>query len=202
MLRGGFADHDGRTLESRRKHGYFVGVMIDDVATLFKLAGNQGRPDDWNDYFDPIGLILQIPPKREDYWCTPLNALTFARTGGDGTHYSLVSVSTSRRSDQVVVMTVPMSDTPNVIVGENLRDFLALGSRFGYFALEGLVHEPDETIAALRRRKYDEEWTAREIGMLKLIERTFRLKPWTDPRKRLAELERRFYAKLKLPPPI
>jgi hypothetical protein len=66
-----------------------------------------------------------------------------------------------------------MSDTPNVIVGENLRDFLALGSRFGYFALEGLVHEPDETIAALRRRKYDEEWTAREIGMLKLIERTF-----------------------------
>jgi hypothetical protein len=57
--------------------------MIDDVATLFKLAGNQGRPDDWNDYFDPIGLILQIPPKREDYWCTPLNALTFARTGGD-----------------------------------------------------------------------------------------------------------------------
>jgi hypothetical protein len=38
--------------------------------------------------------------------------------------------------------------------------------------------------------------------MLKLIERTFRLKPWTDPRKRLAELERRFYAKLKLPPPI
>ena len=76
--------------------------MIDDVATLFKLAGNQGRPDDWNDHFDPIGLILQIPPKREDYWCTPLNALTFARTGGDGTHYSLASVSTSRRSDQVV----------------------------------------------------------------------------------------------------
>ncbi len=58
--------------------------MPDDVATLFKLAGNRGRRDDWNDYFDPIGLILQIPPKREDYWCTPLNALTFARTGGDG----------------------------------------------------------------------------------------------------------------------
>jgi hypothetical protein len=173
--------------------------MPDDVATLFKLAGNRGRPDDWNDHFDPIGLILQIPPKREDYWCTPLNALTFARTGGDGTHYSLVSLPNSPRSAQPVVMTVPMSDTPNVIVGENLREFLALGCRYGYFALEGLVHSRAETISELKRRKYHEERTTHEIRMLRLIERTFRLKPWTDPRKRLAELKRRFLKRLEVP---
>lgn len=176
--------------------------MLDDVATLFKLAGNRGRADDWNDHFDPIGLILQIPPKREDYWCTPLNALTFARTGGDGTHYSLVSLPKLPRSEQPIVMTVPMGDTPNVIVGENLREFLALGCRFGYVALEHLVHQPTETITVLKRRKYNEDATARDIRMLQLIERTFRLKPWTDPRKRLAELKRRFYKKLELPDAI
>jgi hypothetical protein len=173
--------------------------MKDDLDTLFKLAGNRGSPDDWNDYFDPIGLILQIPPKREEYWCTPLNAVTFARTGGDGTHYSLISVPKSKRSKQAIVMTVPMSDDPNVIVGESLRDFLALGCRRGYFGLEGLVHQPAETMVELKRRKYDEELTEREISMLRLIEKTFHLQPWSSPKKRLAELKRRFYASLELP---
>src|SRR5262245_47987988 len=125
--------------------------MHDDLDTLFGLAGYRGGADDWNDHFDPIGLILQIPPKRDEDWCTPLNALTFARTGGDGTHYSLISIPNTPRAELAVVMTVPMSDAPNVVVGETLRDFSALGCRFGYFGLEGLVHQPDKTIGELER---------------------------------------------------
>ena len=173
----------------------------DNLDKLFGLAGSSGVPDDWNDFFDPIGLILQIPPKREEYWCTPLNCVTFARTGGDGTHYSLVSIPKRRRDQWPVVMTVPMSDDPNVIVGEDLRDFLALGCRAGYFGLEGLVHQPRATIAELKRAAYDDEADKRQIRMLKTIATKFELKPWADPRRRLAELKRRFHATLELPPP-
>lgn len=173
---------------------------MDDLDRLFRLAGNKGKADDWNQHFDPIGLILQIPPKREEYWCTPLNALTFARTGGDGTHYSLVSLPGVSRVEQPIVMTVPMSDAPNVIVGANLRDFLALGCRFGYFALEGLVHEPEEIIALLELREYDAEKTRSDIKMLKLLEKTFDLRPWGDHKRRLAELRTRYFSLLTVPP--
>jgi hypothetical protein len=174
--------------------------MHDDLDTLFRLAGYRGGDDDWNDHFDPIGLIFQIPPKREGYWCTPLNALTFARTGGDGTHYSLISIPKLPRDQLPVVMTVPMSDDPNVVVGENIRDFLALGCRFGYFGLEGLVHEPHETIGALERLSYDDDADAGQIEMLKLVEATFRLQPWPRPKQRLAELKLRFHGSLEIPP--
>jgi hypothetical protein len=175
--------------------------MNDDLDILFRLAGNRGVPEDWNDHFDPIGLILQIPPKSEEYWCTPRNAVTFARTGGGGTHFSLIAIPNVLRAHQPVVMTVPMSDDPNVIVGENLRDFLALGCRAGYFGLEGLVHQPDEKVAELERAQYDDDAEDRAMRMLQVIETTFGLQPWANPKKRLAELKLRFYPTLKLPPP-
>lgn len=174
---------------------------MDDLDRLFRLAGNKGEADDWNGHFDPIGLILQIPPKREDYWCTPLNALTFARTGGDGTHYSLLSLPRVSRVEQPIVMTVPMSDEPNVVVGANLRDFLALGCRFGYFALEQLVYDRRETIALLKLREFDAERSPSEIRMLKRLAKTFDLRPWSDPKRHLADLRVRYLSKLALPPP-
>ena len=171
---------------------------MDELDELLLLAGNEGQAEDWNDHFDPIGLILQIPPKRERYWCTPLHAKTFARTGGDGTHYSFLSIPRIARAERPIVMTVPMSDEPNVIVGANLREFLALGCRFGYFALEGLVYDPRETLASLKRGTYHPEATRKEIRMLKLLEKTFCVRPWPEPKKRLAELRRRYFPHIKL----
>jgi hypothetical protein len=173
---------------------------MDDLDQLFRLAGNNGTADDWNHHFDPIGLILQIPPKCEGYWCTPLNSVTFARTGGDGTHYGLLSPPGLSRDTQPVVMTVPMSDEPNVVVGESLREFLALGCRFGYFALEGLVHQPSETLSELESGAYDQERSPDEIRMLERLQQAFDLRPWRDPKSRLAELRLRYFSKLVLPP--
>jgi hypothetical protein len=126
-----------------------TGSMTDDLDLLLRLAGarrDRRASEDWCDYFEPAGLILQIP-QRSAYWCTPLNALTFARTGGDGTHYSLVTAPGTDLAHRPVVMTVPMSDDPNVIVGEDLRDFLALGCRFGYLGLECRRHQPARPIS-------------------------------------------------------
>lgn len=61
---------------------------------LWKLAGADplDAKNDWHGTFEPVGLILFAPPRNGGYWCTPVNALSFATTGGDGVHYSLLAV--------------------------------------------------------------------------------------------------------------
>lgn len=65
--------------------------MFPDLERLCSLTDVQwGREgSDWNAFFDPIGLMLRLPPVNGGYWCTPMNSLSFATTGGDGTHGSL-----------------------------------------------------------------------------------------------------------------
>jgi len=52
---------------------------------------------EWNDFFDPIGLILLGKLENLEYWCTPTNSITFASTGGDGVHYGLLRGQTDAR---------------------------------------------------------------------------------------------------------
>ena len=59
-----------------------------------------------------LGLIMPPDPSdaltRWGYWCTPTNAWTFATTGGNGVHYSVVETDGSVSERSPVVMTVPM----------------------------------------------------------------------------------------------
>jgi len=172
------------------------------LARLWGLAG--GRPEDpscdWNATFDPVGLILHAPPRRAEYWCTPMNTITFAGTGGDGVHYGLLSIDGAVTDFSPVVMTVPMSDTPNMIVGANLKEFLALGCRFGYFALEQLVYARDATIEELELGRYDPDASAAELALLAKLSREFALVPWQRPRARLDELKVGYLDKLVVQP--
>jgi hypothetical protein len=78
---------------------------------------------------ESVGLLLEPVPERWSYDTTPRNSLTFASTGGDSVHYSVL---TDAGRPGPVVMTVPMNpDRPNVVVGADLRDFLALGCHSG-----------------------------------------------------------------------
>src|SRR5688500_10275155 len=112
--------------------------MNRDLKQLCALTRIEWGADgcDWNPFFDPIGLILRVPPAYGGYRCTPTNSLSFATTGGDGTHFSFLRLAERCDDECPIVMTVPMSSSPNVIVGVNLREFLALGCRRGYFALD------------------------------------------------------------------
>jgi hypothetical protein len=174
-----------------------------DLELLWSLTGvkRSGEDSDWNAFFDPIGLILRLPPEYGGYWCTPTNSVSFATTGGDGTHFSILRIA-GRQDDRCpVVMTVPMSDAPNVIVGEDLRDFLALGCRRGYFSLFQFVHSPEEAFEQYASAAYDPEATSDEIEKLRLIETTFQLRPWRDIRRRIAKLRLRYHSLLEMPPP-
>ena len=169
---------------------------------LWKLAGGDPTDagSDWNDVFDPVGLILLAPPRNYGYWCTPLNSLTFATTGGDGVHYGLLSTNGEFTDFSPVVMTVPMCDTPNTIVAANLKEFLALGCRFGYFGLEQLVYDRHTTLQELGLARFDPEAGQNKRVLLQRIASTFNVEPWAAPGRRLDELHTMFASAVQLPP--
>jgi hypothetical protein len=136
--------------------------------------------------FDPIGLLLQPPdePLRFSYEATPADALTFASTGGDGVHFSACEGT----QGPIVVMTVPMQfSRPNVVVGQHLREFLSLGCRYGYFALEQLAYDYSATANSLDRGLTPGDDQAEQ--QLALLRRRLQLEPWPAVLARLNELQ-------------
>ena len=172
-----------------------------DLSRLWQLAGGDplNAADDWIGTFEPIGLILMAPPKHGGYWCTPRNSAAFAGTGGDGVHYSFVNVPDTPLDSSPIVMTVPMSDYPNIIVGASLREFLALGCRFGYFSLEQLAYDFDNTTDLLLTGEFDPAATAAERSLLQRLTDAFDLKPWDEPAERLETLAAQYEHVLDVP---
>jgi hypothetical protein len=142
-------------------------------------------------HFEPIGLILHKNGTNRGYDVTPKNTFCFASTGGDGVHYSFVC--DGRPTDNSpIVMTVPMNDH-NIIVGENLLEFLALGYYYGYFALEQLSYARDKTIAILDKNEYLRHFGNYEKELLSEISNAFLLKPWNNHKQRISELESKYF---------
>lgn len=171
---------------------------------LWHLAGGDpgGVDSEWSTAFDPIGLILLTPPRSYGYWCTPLDSLTFAATGGDGVHYGLLAVGGEFTDFSPVVMTVPMCDTHNTVVGASLKEFLALGCQYGYFALEQLVYNREATLRELELTRYAPEMGQGERALLTSLSSEFKLEPWANPARRLEELQVEFASAIQLPPQI
>jgi hypothetical protein len=162
-----------------------------DLEKLWQLADTAPRPKGTSrdGAFEPIGLILSRPLERATYRTTPANTLAFARTGGDGVHFSLVLRDGRLAKDSPVLMAVPMNFArPHVIVGRDLRDFLALGVGCGFFVLEQLVVDAESLLREYPTRA--EELPEPKRDLLRSIRSTFGVEPWTDPRARLEELRK------------
>lgn len=147
---------------------------------LWRLAASTGDEPPYA--FERIGLLLEDPgaPGDWDYPATPVDAVTFASTGGDGVHFSLVP------QGPAVVMTVPrcFGNTTHVLA-ESLPEFLALGCRTGYFSLERLAYGwgRADQLADLRLSPPSDD------PLLKSIVEEFGVSPWPDVEGRLAALE-------------
>ena len=146
--------------------------------------------------FEPIGLILQVPPERWDYFCTPLNSLTFASTGGDGVHFGFMLID--GRAPAPILMTVPMADEKNYVVGESLFEFLCLGVRRGYFYLEQLAYGREAAIMMLDEGAIGEA-AVDETYLLNALRTEFGLRPWPEIEGRLRELEQRYAPVIRAP---
>ena len=168
--------------------------MIHNLEKLWVLTGVRREEFEASEnlYFDAIGLNLFKKPQCWGYWCTPTNTVSFATTFGDGVHFGFLCKDGIPLEDSPIVMTLPSADTSNIIVGENLIEFLSLGCRTGYFELEQIEYQPEFQIPIMDSQVYSTEATNEEIGLLKTIESEFNLKPWIDYASRLLELKNKY----------
>jgi hypothetical protein len=139
---------------------------------------------------------------------TPVNCRTFADSGGDGVHFSFLVRNGTVRVSSPIVLTVPGA-AANLVVGEDLFDFLCLGARRGYSALDELAYSNSEVVqAALTNPNWQptESWH-NSVGLvlneavrhvLSLLTSEFGLHPWPSA-DRFELLQKRYAESLKVP---
>ena len=158
---------------------------LERLIVLLHDIGEDGR--------EAIGLLPMPSLRHCGYPRAPRNSLSFATTGGDGVHFSLLALDDTASASWPVVMTVPMNfGEENLIVGSDLREFLGLGLRHGYFELEQLLYKPDETIAWLDHDSDQSPRSADKSRALAAIGRTFEISGWENHGPRIAELQANF----------
>lgn len=122
-----------------------------------------------------VGLILNQTLENGGYWCSPSNALTFATTGGDGDHYSLLVKGGVISETSPVVLTWP-SEGAQTIVGATLYDFLCFGIHGGYFqVLSGHTDEPTVESNGLLFHPHVEDY---QQNVLAYLAAELDLTPW------------------------
>ena len=115
-------------------------------------------------------------------------------------HYSFLVLPDRSPDEYPVVMTVPIAGETNMVVGGNLIEFLELGCRYGYFALEQLAYDRLKTLAALQSGKH--AYDKPEGELLTTLRERFQLQPWPDVASRLRQLRKEFYGLIQLPPDL
>ena len=166
-----------------------------DLQIVKSVIQRQPMPDAG----DTIGLLFHPAMIGTRYDQTPVNSVTFASTGGDGVHYGFLVDSHLPDNASPVVMTVPMADQPNRVVGRNLRHFLGLGRRAGYFALEQLQYDFAETVRELDGGLVQPDEPEGQ-ALLDDLAAALSVVGWTDHGAELARLEAEFAGKLIVQP--
>jgi hypothetical protein len=170
---------------------------VDEVVQS-RIIGMHGRPAT----LECVGLILdrRLDGSRYSH-CTPLNCRTFASTGGDGAHFSLLVLDGAITEESPVVVTMPDSFGPSLIVAESLYDFLCLGCEKGYFPLGGLAGDAHELLAeyCASTDKIGYVTDEYQFQTLRLLRERFGLRPWTKP-NRFDVLQERYRETLAYPP--
>jgi hypothetical protein len=142
------------------------------------------------------GLELVRPLHNIGYFCTPKNSLTFATTGGDGVHFGIINGKNLKGNIGPIVMTVPMAQRNNVVVAEDLEEFFSIGYYVGWFALEQIVYDLEDTIAYFS--KPDEEMEKKGLLFLEIIRKELTFNHIPLSKQRLNELERKYFDRLEI----
>jgi len=166
-------------------------------------------PGRFDQGFGSLGLILDKKIDQSRYsFCTPVNCRTFARTGGEGVHFSFLVQDDLIRDSSPIVVTIPAMGGQSFVVGDNLFDFLCLGVHRGFFALEQLAYHQELTLAVFTRLEWEptESWH-RAVGflpskedsrLLAFLKSELGLRPWSDA-ARFQGLQERRAGSLVLP---
>ena len=163
-------------------------ITIEDLKNIETYINNKwGRKS-----YKEINYCGLIPVSTDfiTYDSTPINVKTFAITEGNGVHFSQVLLNQSDENIMPVVITVPMADK-NIIIAENLDEFLGLGYYNGWFSLEHLAYDIEDTL------KYysipDPELTPQEYAFLQLLKDQLNIKHYNLTKERLNYLKDKYY---------
>ena len=136
------------------------------------------------------------PSANECSFILPLkNSITFAATGGNGVHFGIVTAHNHPKGQNPVVMMVPMMQE-NVILAENLDEFLGVGFHNGWFALEQLVYDFDATIEYYSTPADD--LSKEETTLLELIREELKIGFAPLTKSRLKELKKKYFKTLEI----
>ncbi len=147
-------------------------------------------------FIDFCGITPIRPPKHYGYFCTPKNALTFARTGGNGVHFGLVKGIETPNHLEPVVMTVPMAENHNVIIAENLAEFFSLGYYNGWDALEEIVYNQERAIHYYATP--EQNLSEKQTRFLKIIRSELPIQPQMLNKERLEDLQKKYFHQLEV----
>lgn len=147
-------------------------------------------------FIDYCGIEPIMPMKNIGYFCTPKNSKTFAATGGDGVHFGIVDLMLSRDNKQPIVMTVPMAEINNVVIAENINEFFSLGINNGWFGLEQIVYDLEETIDYYS--KLDSEITESEKRFLDRLKQKIEVQYIPLSKSRLNQLKELYFERLEI----
>jgi hypothetical protein len=182
--------------------------LLEKLRKADQAAAMRFPDDDFDGGFGRLGLLFHSSLVRSDYWCTPKNVVTFASTGGNGVHFSLLVRDGKVTEASPVVVTIPSpGDQPNYIVGENLHDFLCLGVHRGYFALEQLPSSRlFEAYGSADWKPGTDADMAVGFGvdpqqrqLLDFLKEELKLEPWKDVRKKFDRLQKTYLPLLEMP---
>ena len=153
----------------------------DELERLLRFVA---RDDETRYTLDSMGLCL-VEDGGAGEWTDcppPPEGELFADTGGESEYYL--------RHDSSVALYVPLADTPYVVVGASIREWLALAVDQG-FTLDGLAYDWEDGLAELQDEPWRDELDPPEQRLLDELVTQMDLQPWADVPGRLAELRAR-----------
>lgn len=148
----------------------------------------------------PTRLYLELDWKGlSNYYCTPVDAVRFANTGGDGIHYAfLTDFGSNLNLDECPIICVePMDPTKTRLVAKNLFDFLSLQLLGAEDLLSNHFTSEEAYIDYLENGREQMEissyfdyasWEANTLAVGELAKERFALEPISSPFSYWAEL--------------
>lgn len=175
-------------------------ISFDDYKKAISEVGLQTKIKCPNSYLGYTG-IEPIYDQGFKYNPSPINTQVFARTGGNGVHFSLLEISSTI---QIVVITIPTAFADsikryNVIIAENLYEFLSLGYFNGWYQLEDLSYNPERTIKFYEAENKNEDYLLQKSDLIfvNFLRNHLKYNHCILSENRLKELEGKYFCKLK-----
>lgn len=164
---------------------------------------------------DALGVMFLRPlalrrGKPGGYFCSPVNTVSFADTGGDGSHFSFLVRDLRIDSDSPIVLTAPANSCDEIrILARNFQLFLRLGLRRGFFAMEQFAYDPKQALHVYGTPDWQPTESShfsvgyvpneREERVLSFVAKELNLKPYCYTPTAFANLQRRWMPSLQAP---